>query len=499
MIYETLKLPIPIYNRIEKQYRYTKADVPGKVIATRDRILPFQWVVDGVMAAEDITEWTIRQADINRTIAYTLTSKVDQLELVETAAGSTYILYKATDIALLMTNGVYHMEWVVNGLRYYSEQFEIRCDSPYWNDIESPYTRFEWGNSCDVGPILYQTGYKNRIYLDTKIHNETPTIEEEGDENGEGVFIPSAQRYIDNLNIEDILPYHIADALLVMAMHKDVTLTTPFSTYTSTIKELKPTVAQEENTWLYRFTMTFQQESIYKNGNCCENIALPPPPAPSCGATVSNLVTVESAGGVVTATWNLIGDADRVSVGWVSNNALCPQFGQQFLPGDATSFQLPDAIYKNSVVNIVVIPQCANGDDWVNGTGDGELKQYLLGPECNPGEEPEPEEPASRVIVQNDTTNLPIFDVLGISGYNPPPIAPQSQDEGTHDTAISGGYIAITFDEAYGSFKHWEVFVNGASRGCQNLSSSPAYYIVTTAQPISSTADIKIVVSNGVC
>lgn len=504
MIYEELKLPLPIYDRYEKQYRFMKADVPNHTIVTRDMILPFQFIVNSVVTVEDITEWTIRQSDAARTVSYTLTSKTDKLELVETAAGKTYIIFKPSDIGLLMTPQVYHMEFVVDGERYYSEQFEVRCESPYWSDLQTAYTRLEWDNNgCDLGPIMYQTGFVARAYIDSVLHKETPSIEEEGDDDGAGNFIPSRQQYVDNLNLEDILPYYLADALVLMCMHRNVTLTTPNIAYSGKIKNIKPTVVQEEKAWLYRVALTFQQDSLYVATACCENIPLPvaesDTDSDACDTSVINLSIVEDAEGYVSASWNVIGNADRVKVEWSFANDVCPASGSFYLAESdgMTNYQFAD-VFAPGTISLTVTPQCLADDVATSGTAATESKTTANGPSCStPPPPPEPGEPSGIVIVENNTTNITIYDVTGIPGFNPPPIPPQSGYDGVHSTFTTSPSIYVHFNEYFDGAAHARIYINGIEKYCHALTSNPLRLILFEA--VADSDDISISVSSGLC
>lgn len=503
MIYEELKLPLPVYDRLEKQYRFSKGSAINIVIATKDRILPFQFILNSVIESSDITSWTINKPDAARTEAYDLTSKITELELVETSAGRTYILYKGTDIGLLMNHGIYHLEFVINDLIYFSEQFEVRCESPMWDDIESLYTRIDWdNNNCDFGPILYQTGYKNRAYLDTAIHKETPTIEEEGSNDGAGNFVAVLQKYIDNLNLEYVCPFYLADALVLMSIHKNKTLTTPNTLYSADIKNVKPTVVQEDGSWNYRITIPFQQESTYINAACCNNIALPAPEAETCDASITNVVITENDGGNVSVTWDLLGDCDKITLGWGLGNIDCPAAGSLdiMLPDSMTGYSFPSPFAKGTLI-ITLTPKCLIAGDYHSGTAVPKTKILVKGPNCSDiPEPPDPGEGTGLVNVENNTTTMPILNITGIPGYTCPVIPPLSGNSGTHTSFPSGtGTIRIYFDDSLSSFKNAQVKVNGTLIACNYLGSSPRTMLFLAPGTFDDTDDITISINEGDC
>lgn len=192
-----------------------------------------------------------------------------------TTSGDDFLIVSYTEVAaagipLDYKNGLISS---VQGGGMFSEVFCITCDSPNWGE-SSKYLKLEWDNDCDLGPIVYQTGFKNIVLLDTTIDKEEPTIEEDGFEDGFGNFFPTRQRFVDNLQFADVLPYYLAESIILMAMHKDVTVTMPFATYSGKMLNIKPTMALHEGTNLYDVTVKFQQETEYFKTDCCKNLVL---------------------------------------------------------------------------------------------------------------------------------------------------------------------------------------------------------------------------------
>ncbi|MFT3704634.1 MAG: hypothetical protein QM802_19875 [Agriterribacter sp.] len=506
MIYEELKLPLPVYDRFEKQYRFSKGSAINFVIATKDRILPFQFLLDETITEDDITSWTINKPDAARTEAYDLTSQISKLELAVTSSGSTYIVFKGVEIGLLMEHGKYHMEFVIKSLIYFSEQFEVRCESPMWDDIESIFSRIDYDNDgCDLGPILYQTGYKNRVYLDTSIHKENPTIEEEGSNDGAGNFVATSQKYIDNLNLEYVCPYYLADALVLMSIHKKKTHTTPNTLYTGDMKNVKPTVVQEDGSWNYRLTMPWQQDSIYLNAPCCNNIALSIIPPFACGR-IDDVEIKELRAQDAIVSWDLYGDIGRALVEWEFVNEDCPQSGSAYvLPTTIGIITLPVTQYifnkppYKGLLVVNVTPQCSKNDIWVSGETKTASKIMTLGTTCTS----EPEEPGggtSQVFIENNTTDITITNVTGIPGFTCSPVAPMSGQSGTH-APFGGGSPSITvYYDPWPSYNHISIKINGVSIACGNdfpYTLSKTFLLSTGA--IADGDDITIELAEGDC
>lgn len=275
MIYEELKTGLKIYSKLEQQDRFIKPMPNGymyQLITPKDTPLPFQFRVKSLFAS--VLSWKI--VTISGAAAYDMTPYINLIEKNIASNGYTYFSYKGSRITgFTMAKGFFYMQITVGSTVYCSEVFCIPCDSFSVNDEVIDFVRLEWYNSCDLNEtLLYQTGYKNRVYLDTLIHNEAPTIEEDGEEDGEGNFYPSNRRFVNNLSLKDAVPYYLADSLVAMSIHDNVSIVTPNNAYSGTIREIKPALQGIENSALYELILTFQQDTVYINTGCCKNMTL---------------------------------------------------------------------------------------------------------------------------------------------------------------------------------------------------------------------------------
>lgn len=278
MIYENFKNSFRIYDNIAKQSRFLKAGEVSNLfglICPYDGVLPWQMKVPG---AGVVTEMKVRKLD--DTVAYDLAASIAGLEKKGVVAGGKYILHHYANMGVNMTPGQYYMSLIVDGEYYYSEVFTVvNCIS--WDNIEeSPYLMLKWNNDCgDLGPILYQTGWNDVLFLDTVIEREEPSVYEEGSEDAIKNFTAFLQKYVDNLNFDAYAPFHIVETLVLMSMHKTVTLWTIGGLYTGPIRNIKASVASVvEN--IYVCNVKFQQDTVYVNTGCCEVIPLIPPCVP---------------------------------------------------------------------------------------------------------------------------------------------------------------------------------------------------------------------------
>lgn len=280
MIRNEIKNPFVIYNQLLHQDRFvnnrSSSDYWYQLITPRDTTLPFQFIHAGT--GKDIESWLIRNSD--GTEAYNLLDEVAKVSMIETAQNGTYYIYAAQKLTvggsvLAMETGFYYMEIVVGGVHYFSEVFFVPCNPFSITDEEVSYTKFEYDNSsCDVGKILYQTGYKNILYLETTLYGQLPGIEEEGEEDAFKNFIPTFQKYVDNFKIQDLLPFYLMDAMMLMSIHKDVTVRLKNNRYSGKISNIKINSTENDTVPLYDTTVTFQQDTLYVNGACCSNMEL---------------------------------------------------------------------------------------------------------------------------------------------------------------------------------------------------------------------------------
>jgi len=133
------------------------------------------------------------------------------------------------------------------------------------------YLKLDWSNSCDLGRVYYSGGFTNTLYLDAEIGKPEYSIEEEGFENGDGVFIKTRERLIKNYKFEIVVPEYIADALVFMALHDNIRISYTNGLYSSTVRNVKVNVNWEDitNSCLAIVEVSFQQDDQILKGNCC--------------------------------------------------------------------------------------------------------------------------------------------------------------------------------------------------------------------------------------
>ena len=88
------------------------------------------------------------------------------------------------------------------------------------------YLKFKYWNTCDLGNIYYQGGQHFIFYLDADVGEPIHEEVEEGQENGDGDFIPTYRRQMKRYRIRTgLIPDYLIDAIQRMKLHDHIELT----------------------------------------------------------------------------------------------------------------------------------------------------------------------------------------------------------------------------------------------------------------------------------
>lgn len=265
MLKTELKLPFVFYSAIEKQHRYRPQNLAQNtfaLIAPDNRLMPFQ--IKRTKPAEPDTITEFKLYDLNGIDIADLIAFVSLIEEKHTATHE-YLTYKGNVLTnLIFAPGCYYAKIIKGTDSYFSEIFSTKTDI-------SVYLKLEWNNSCDIDPVLYQTGYSNTVYLDTYTEPIPPELNEEGEADGAGEFIPTLQRIVHKHKIEVFGPDYLLDALAFMQIHDNINITD--STDTSKIERVKVAPDYGEN-YAGSCKIEFELPGNYIRTNCCSNIAL---------------------------------------------------------------------------------------------------------------------------------------------------------------------------------------------------------------------------------
>lgn len=290
MLLDELKVPFRWYDdsarRIGKisecdGYRY-------RLITPFDRLLPFMYRFKTLGTPTFPVSWKLYKTSDDSLVA---TLDLNFLHYYNFGTYD-YIIYKGDPLDIAMAPGFYYsiIDLDGDGPTLYSEDFYVDCDADGrqiggdfnddFNEDFGPlitvggslkkYTKLEWWNDCDLGNILYQTGYHNILFFDVDLIRDTPEILEEGTENGLKDFIPTFRKYIDKIRFDDYVPEYILSALLLVRLHKEVVCTTKENLYTGKARQFN-VEHTFQNSCYASIVCTFQQETTFLKANCCNN------------------------------------------------------------------------------------------------------------------------------------------------------------------------------------------------------------------------------------
>jgi hypothetical protein len=150
------------------------------------------------------------------------------------------------------------------------------------------YLKFEYWNTCDLGNIYYQGGQHFIFYLDADVGEPIHEEVEEGQENGDGDFIPTYRRQMKRYRIRTgLIPDYLIDAIQRMKLHDHIELTFK----SGEIEQIYNVDCEvewqfEKYAWQGTVTLTFDMDESITVGACCDNLIIAnPDPDPYWVAT----------------------------------------------------------------------------------------------------------------------------------------------------------------------------------------------------------------------
>lgn len=279
---EEALIPLRIYDDVKKQNRYKKQCRGIQVyelITPNNKILPF--FIKRIDDHKFPTEINIRDLDGNLVLDALSGLTFEML----TDGTYAYLFYYGTIITGFsdLACGFYYLEIVFcETEKYYSEVFTKK---PFTTDDElQPYVLLEWKHSKNITDLVYQTGYVNRLYIDSFLCAPDYALEEEGDENGDKEFIPTFQRGIKKYKIEITpVPEYIADTLFLLNAHDNKKLIGDnyiITNFQDAVFETK----WVDTDCLATGIISFRKYNIIKSKTCGDNLDLEAVTSPiDCG------------------------------------------------------------------------------------------------------------------------------------------------------------------------------------------------------------------------
>ena len=182
--------------------------------------------------------------------------------------------------------------------------------------------KIEYWNTCDFADILYQTDWKQRLYIDTEISRPEYPIEIETNKDGEGNDIPEFQRWQKRYKFKLVMPEFLTDALTLATLHDNIYITDKFGesakvivgSFLVSVNWVKDCYAECE--------IQFDVDYFVKS-TCCNNLIL----ADCYATTVDPVIDIISDADIIFTDPLKVGvqDGDRYIV---TNSELTGNVGQ---------------------------------------------------------------------------------------------------------------------------------------------------------------------------
>lgn len=182
--------------------------------------------------------------------------------------------------------------------------------------------KIEYWNTCDFADILYQTNWKQRLYIDTEISRPEYPVEIETNKDGEGNDIPEFQRWQKRYKFKLVMPEFLTDALTLATLHDNIFITDKFGesakvivgSFLVSVNWIKDCYAECE--------IQFDVDYFIK-GTCCDNIEL----GECYDATVDPIIDIITDADIIYTNPLEVGvqDGDRYIV---TNSELTGNVGQ---------------------------------------------------------------------------------------------------------------------------------------------------------------------------
>jgi hypothetical protein len=133
------------------------------------------------------------------------------------------------------------------------------------------YLCISWWNDYDLGDILYQDGYKNKIFLDVEVEKPEYNTVIESDLNGDSVEITKFRKSEKVYKFECWMQEDLVDAFALMQIHDNIEVTLQSGDVIQVQKHgLRAEPSWEEIGCLAKVNVSFTENYVIA-GNCDEN------------------------------------------------------------------------------------------------------------------------------------------------------------------------------------------------------------------------------------
>jgi len=131
--------------------------------------------------------------------------------------------------------------------------------------------QISWWNDHDLGDILYQNGFRNKIYIDVEVEKPEYNVSIESDLNGDAVEITKFRKWEKVYRFECWMQEDLVDAFSLMQIHDNIEITLQSGDVIQVAKHgLRVEPSWEEIGCLAKCIVSFAENYIVA-GNCNEN------------------------------------------------------------------------------------------------------------------------------------------------------------------------------------------------------------------------------------
>ena len=261
---KTIYTTLPIYDRIEKQtFQRSKRSVPDRIcpiICPTNQLPSFQWI--------DNTATTVTSIEtIHLSGTITDISSLFTLPTLVTLTSNNYFVYTGGVIGGTLDCGNQYLRITTDAGVYYSDWFNAEdLTDDNWQCL-----KFDFSNICDLGNILYQTGFTQTAWIRSEAMECTYPIDEEGVKNGEGLFVRTFARQTKKYTVRIAdMPDFMVDVFNRMKFH-DTVLLTDLVGDQNEVFNLEVEHEWTEDKYYALITLTFDYDETVIIAGCCNN------------------------------------------------------------------------------------------------------------------------------------------------------------------------------------------------------------------------------------
>ena len=222
-----------------------------------------------------------------------MTDLLADIDIYNDGEYTWYIYEAAVPLANSFTEGDYYLLMTITDGTgsdvLYSQEIRV-CgftadidESVSFTDCEeynpTDFLRLEWWSDCDFDNIVYQYGYRNRLWLDAILDTPRPEITKDTNDNDNN-FTANYMSLKNFYQLKILVPEFMYDALIRLPLYGSeganghVSLTTPNGDC-GELHEINITAEWQENSCLCYMTIEFLDEEYpVKMGNCCDDYDL---------------------------------------------------------------------------------------------------------------------------------------------------------------------------------------------------------------------------------